>query len=66
MVEVYNPLCVMIILEKKKLRLELVQLNTERITMIKVFFLKIFKIHIRVMLIILNNIWYLNLVIMLS
>ena len=66
MVEVYNPLCVMIILEKKKLRLELVQLNTERITMIKVFFFKKFKIHIRVMLIILNNIWYLNLVIMLS
>ena len=35
MVEVYDPLCVIIILEKKKLAHELVQLTTKRITLIE-------------------------------
>ena len=33
MIEVYDPLCVTIILEKKKLTRELEQLTTERITL---------------------------------
>ena len=65
MEEIYDPLCVMIILEKNKLRRELVQLTTKRITLIEDN-LEETQINIRVMLIISRNIWYLNLVIMLS
>ena len=60
-----DVLFVMIILESKLLRLELVQFNIENIALIKEKFRKI-KIHVRVNLTICRNTWNLNLVILFS
>ena len=60
-----NVLFVMIILERKLLRLELVQLTIEKIALIKEKFRKI-EVHIRVNLTIYRNTWNLNLVILFS
>ena len=60
-----DVLFVMIILERKLLRLELVQLTIENIALIKEKFRKI-KVHIRVNLTLYRNTWNLNLVILFS
>ena len=60
-----DVLFVMIILERKLLRLEHVQLTIEKIDLIKEKFRKI-KVHIRIMLTICRDTWNLKLPILLS
>ena len=60
-----DVLFIMIILERKLLRLEHVQLTIEKIDLIKENFRKI-KVHIRIMLTICRDTWNLKLAILLS